>query len=34
MLVVQWVLSIVTRFAIRFGTWYGFGYAVRNSQRI
>jgi hypothetical protein len=24
------VRLIVTRFAIRFGTWYGFGYAVRN----
>jgi hypothetical protein len=28
------VATIVTRFAIRFGTRYGFGYAVRNSQRI
>ncbi|PNY10699.1 hypothetical protein L195_g007287 [Trifolium pratense] len=25
---------IVTGFAIRFGTWYEFGYAVRNPQRI
>jgi hypothetical protein len=33
-LIIVECLSIVTRFAIRFGTWYGFGYAVRNSQRI
>jgi hypothetical protein len=26
--------NIVTQFAISFGTWYGFGYAVRNFERI
>jgi hypothetical protein len=28
------VYSIVTQFAIRFCTWYEFGYAVHNPQRI
>jgi hypothetical protein len=28
------ILSIVTQFAIRLGTWYGFGYAVLKFQRI
>jgi hypothetical protein len=28
---INFVLNIVTQFAIRFGTRYEFGYAVRNS---